>query len=106
MVNINGITNADSSEVSVFDSIYNTKYESLMETNAYYWIPPSGGSYSLYCKLNHNRMESSGSSWFQLGIRVLVKISPAISISEENTTKTITSKRGIDYTYNVWDIEY
>ena len=103
MVNINGITNADSSEVSVFDSIYNTKYESLMETNAYYWIPPSVGSYS---KLNHNRMESSGSSWFQLGIRVLVKISPAISISEENTTKTITSKSGIDYTYNVWDIEY
>ena len=51
-------------------------------------------------------MESSGSSWFQLGIRVLVKISPAISISEENTTKTITSKSGIDYTYNVWDIEY
>lgn len=105
MVNINGITNADSSERSVFDSIYDTKYESLMETNAYYWIPPSGGSYSLYCKLNHG-MEDSYSRWFDLGIRVLVKISPAISISEENTTKTITSKSGIDYTYNVWDIEY
>ncbi len=106
MVNINGITNADSSEYNVFHSIYDTKYESLIETNAYYWIPPSMGSYSLNCKLNNNRMESSGSRYFELGIRVLVEISPVISISEENDTKTITSKSGTDYTYNIWNIEY
>ena len=99
-----GIDTVDTFDVNTFRVIYGTKYESLIDNYSYYYLSTARDQDQLihvnpelcYVKFNTNRAE---------GFRILLTLPNSVKVSEESVgTKTITS-RGVDYTYNVWNIE-
>lgn len=41
------------------------------------------------------------------GVRILVSLLPDVKLSKRlGETKTVTSAGGVEYTYNMWDINY
>ena len=100
------IENADTHTKDTFRTIYGTKYESLIDNYAHYWLSTAleGYKWDLSC-VNPSWREAASRSMSTndyYGIRILVDI-PASVICTLEGTKTITS-RDVDYTYNVWDI--
>lgn len=100
------IPNADIYSAT-FQTIYGTKYESLIDNYSYYWL---GDDFSPNVKwiIDPYQCSVSGASAnrnIAVGIRVLVSLSPETRISEESIgTKTIIS-RGTEYTYNIWGLQ-
>lgn len=95
---------ADIYESETFKSIYGTKYESLIDIYAEYWLGTQKTTYvdDLLYIGGYWQFSSVSCSSSSKGIRMLVDI-PASVICTLEGTKTITS-RDVDYIYNVWDI--
>ena len=99
-----GVADANTWTTGTFQTIYGTKYESLIDNYTFYWLPnvaSYGGLYNVgpisrYLWINSN---------YGFGVRPLINLPSTVKVSEESVgTKTVTS-RGRDYTYNVWNIE-
>ena len=98
------MTNADTHIYETFQTIYGTKYESLIDNYVYYWLCSAYGNIGVY--YIHPASHKEDTYYDRaFGVRVLVSLSSEIKLSEEpNGTKTVTS-RNVDYTYNIWNLE-
>ena len=100
-----GYTYANTLTTATFQSIYGTKYESMVDNYSYYWLSSATSSpNTVYCVLPGGRRVSNDYCVIASGVRLLVSLSYDVKLSEERVgTKTVTS-RSTDYTYNVWDL--
>ena len=97
------LTSANVYDKSTFQKIYRTNNESLIDNYSYYWLASARSSSNVYYVVTNDRYVGNISS-HAIGVRVLVSLPSGISTSEPVGTKTVTS-RGVDYTYNVWNIK-
>ena len=98
-----GYTNADTYTDATFQSVYGTKYESMVDNYSYYWLSSADDSGRVYFVNTGGRHVNRDNS-IAYGVRLLVSLSSEVKLSEERVgTKTVTS-RSTDYTYNVWDL--
>ena len=99
-----GVADANTYNTATFQTIYGTKYESLIDNYSYYWLSSACSSLTLNCVYPSGRA-MSGYDSNGCGLRPLITLPSTTKVSEESVgTKTVTS-RGTDYTYNVWNIE-
>ena len=99
-------TNADTEDVDTFQSIYDTRYESLIDNYSYYWVGSAKNNTSLF-SLSPYRQDIRGNKEETYGVRVLVKLSYNTLFSEQKVgTKTLVNprKENEKWTYGVWDI--
>lgn len=99
-------TNADTEDVDTFQSIYDTRYESLIDNYSYYWVGSARNNTSLF-SLSPYRQDIRGNKGEVYGVRVLVKLSYNTLFSEQKVgTKTLVNprKENEKCTYGVWDI--
>lgn len=102
-----GFTNANTYSKATFQSVYTTKYESMIDNYAYYWLSSAYNGNGVYC------LDPYGSCvnyyyYDPFGVRVLVTLSSDVKFSSEKVgTKTLTDPRTANnsWTYNVWDIK-
>ena len=101
--------NADIWQKDTFRTVYGTKYESLIDNYTHYWFATTyeyayPGSYLYYFSA-----AGSGGLWrnggLSLGIRILITLPSNVEIEKSTETKTISTREGEDFTYNVWDIK-
>lgn len=86
-----------------FQSVYGTKYESMIDNYSYYWLSSAYNGYDMSC-VKPDNCNVRNHYGFQYGVRLLVSLSSKVKLSEERVgTKTVTS-RSKDYTYNIWDL--
>ena len=93
---------------ATFQSVYTTKYESMIDNYAYYWISSAGYSNGVYYMIPSRRYVSNSNNGGAFGVRVLVTLSSDVKFSSEKVgTKTLTDPRTANnsWTYNVWDIK-
>lgn len=93
---------ADTFDQEVFQKIYGTKYESLIDNYSYYWL--SVASYSNYLVDVHPNSKMVTGDYNQaLGIRILVTLSPDTKLENKSVgTKTVVS-RDQNTDYAVWN---
>jgi hypothetical protein len=103
------ITHSSSADIDrneVFQMIYGTKYESLIDNYSYYWLSQAYDNNYVYIVDPNNKNTHGGT--FSYGIRVLVSLPSDVTLSDEATgTKTLIDPRDSskEYTYNVWDLK-
>lgn len=86
--------------------VYNTKYETLIDINAAYWLPSTGWGGSSMSRFSTTGKEVVGESDEASGIRILVTLANDVKVSEKPIeTKTLVNSNGTEYTYNVWNIK-
>ena len=89
-----------------FQSVYGTKYETIVDNYSYYWLCSANySSYVCYVNPDYRYVDTSRGS--ALGVRALVTLSSEVKLSKTSVTKTITDPRDGEksWTYNIWNIE-
>ena len=96
-------TVADTDTNAIFQKIYNTKYESLIDNYSYYWF--SFASYSdALCYINPNDRYENYSNNGAYGVRILVSLPSSIKIiSAGNETKVVVSRENTQ-NYGIWNL--
>lgn len=103
--------NANTYTAATFQKIYKTNlncvnngmYESLIDNYSVYWISSAHSSSTVYRV--SPRFQSMDGSHTNFGVRILVFLSSDIKVSKESVGTKIITSRGVDYNYNIWDIE-
>ena len=101
------ITNADISTAEIFQLVYNTKYETMIDNYSYYWLSSSYLSGYVSC-VNPSGRTVGRHSGIAFGTRMLIDLSPDVKFSSERVgTKTLKDPRNTEknWTYNIWDIK-
>ena len=102
-----GITSANTHINTTFQSVLGTKYETMVDNYAYYWLSSAYfGSLMYYVYPDDCQLNSGYDS--TRGVRVLVSLSSEVKLSETSVgTKTVTDSRNSNnsWTYNVWNLK-
>ncbi len=101
-----GFTNANVYTDATFQSVYDKKYETLIDDYVYQWLasPINGAG---LCYVNPSGRNVNDYSSNACGLRVLVTLPSEIAIQEQPVgTKTIIDPRDSSnsWTYNVWEL--
>ena len=95
-------TTANTYTDATFQTIYGTKYESLIDNYSYYWLS-SASSSNIVCRVRPSGRAVGNNYDVAFGVRVLVSLPSDIKWTQ-NGTKTVNS-RNVNYNYNVWNIQ-
>lgn len=89
-----------------FQSVYGTKYETIVDNYSYYWLCSARESSMYYVDPYRRCVGSSNGN--ASGVRAIVTLSSEVKLSKTSVgTKTITDPRDEtkSWTYNIWNIE-
>ncbi len=99
---INNGETANAGNKDMFQQIYGTKYENLIDNYSYYWLPQSITSDGMYYISPGDRCEYYSSN-HEFGVRILVTLSPNVRFDATSTeTKTVVSSDN-NTTFAVWN---
>ena len=102
------IENADCYDKNTFQSVYGTKYETIVDNYSYYWLCSAGYAYGNVFYVAPDDRCVYPASGYANGVRALVTLSSEVKLSKTSVgTKTITDPRDgtKSWTYNIWNIE-
>ena len=92
-----------------FQSVYGTKYETIVDNYSHYWLCADDDSYDIFGYVDpYNRCVSNIRPGGANGVRALVTLSSKVKLSKASVgKKTITDSRDEtkSWTYNIWNIE-
>ena len=95
-------------DTTTFQSVYNTRYENLIDNYSYYWLASAYNS-ELVCYVSPGNRFVSGDRNRANGVRVLITLKSDIQLSKSGTVTVNKLKEdtnhGGPYTYNVWNIQ-